>query len=82
MILYIGDLPNSTRNRVQVIRKFCNLAGHTINLHKSITFLYIKNKHREKEIMDTVSFMTSKKRKNLGMNLMKQRAFAMKTSNL
>lgn len=82
MILYIGDLPNSTRKLVEVMRKFSNLAGCTINLHKSITFLYINNKPREKEIVDTVSFSTSKKRKDLGINLMKRRTFAMKTSNL
>lgn len=72
MILYIGDLSNSTRKLVEVMRKFSNLAGCTINLHKSITFLYINNKPREKEIMDIVSFSTSKKRKDLGISLMNE----------
>lgn len=48
------------------------MIGYNINLHKSLLFLYIKNKHKEKEILDIPQFTTAtKKIKFLGIDLIK-----------
>lgn len=46
------------------------MAGYGIDLHKSIAFLYTNNKHKKKEIMDTLPFtIASKKIKISKINL-------------
>jgi hypothetical protein len=50
------------------------VAGHKINLQKSLVFLYTNNEQIEKEYMKTIPFtIASKKKKNqyLGANLTK-----------
>lgn len=70
MILYIRELKNSTIKLLEMRNQFINVVGQRINLHKSVTFLYINSKHTEKEIMGTYSFtIASKKMKYLGISL-------------
>ena len=46
IILYIWDPKNSTRKLLEIINKYSSVAGYNINLHRSIAFLYIKDKQR------------------------------------
>ena len=50
MIVYLSDPKNSTREPLQLVNNFSNMAGYKINPNKSVAFLYSKDKHAEKEI--------------------------------
>jgi hypothetical protein len=50
MIVYISDPKNSTRELLNLINSFGEVAGYKINSNKSMAFLYTKNKQAEKEI--------------------------------
>jgi ribosomal protein S2 len=50
--LYISDPKNSTRELLNLINNFSNVAGYKINSNKSVAFLYSKNKQAEKEIRE------------------------------
>ena len=63
MIVYISDPKNSTRELLNLINSFGEVAGYKINSNKSMAFLYTKNKQAEKEIRETMSSKT--KRKNI-----------------
>jgi hypothetical protein len=56
MIVYISDPKNSTRELLQLINIFSNLAGYKINSNKSVAFLYTKVKQVEKEVRETITF--------------------------
>ena len=47
MIVYISDTKNSTKNLLQLINTFSNVAGYKINSKKSIGLQYKKEKSRE-----------------------------------
>jgi hypothetical protein len=55
MIVYISDPKNSTRELLNLINSFSEVAGYKINSNKSIAFL-TKDKLAEKEIRETTSF--------------------------
>jgi hypothetical protein len=40
------------------------MAGHKINLQKSLPFLYTHNKQTEKEYMETIPFTIASKKSN------------------
>jgi hypothetical protein len=48
MIVYISDPKNSTRELLQLINNFSNVAGYKINSNKSVAFLYTKDTLRKK----------------------------------
>jgi hypothetical protein len=56
MIAYISDSKNSTRELLNLINRFSEVAGYKINSNKSVTFLYTKYKQAEKEIRETTPF--------------------------
>jgi hypothetical protein len=56
MIVYISDPKNYTRELLNLINSFGELAGYKINLNKSMAFLYTKNKQAEKEIREKTLF--------------------------
>jgi hypothetical protein len=61
MIVYISNPKNSTRELLNLINSFSEVAGYKINSNKSMAFLYINDKQAEKEIRETVtSFQPSK----------------------
>ena len=63
MILYIENPKDSTR---KLISEFSKIAGHKINIYRSVTFLYTNNVVSEREIKETVPFtITSKVVNNL-----------------
>jgi hypothetical protein len=56
MIVYICDRQNSTRELLNLINSFSEVAGYKINSYKSVAFLYTKDKQAEKEIRETTPF--------------------------
>ena len=56
MIVYISDPKNSTRELLNLINSFSEVAGYKINSNKSMAFLYTKDKRAEKEIRETTPF--------------------------
>jgi hypothetical protein len=56
MIVYINGTKNSTRELLNLINSLSEVAGHKINLNKSMVFLYTKEKQAEKEIRETTTF--------------------------
>jgi hypothetical protein len=60
-----------TKKLLELINSFGELAGHKINIQKSVAFLYT-NTHTQKEIRETIPFtITSKTIKYIGINLTK-----------
>ena len=53
MIVYISDPKNSTKELLQPINTFSNVAGYKINSKKSVALLYTKDKEAEREIRET-----------------------------
>jgi retron-type reverse transcriptase len=50
IVVYISDPKNSTRELLNLINNFSELARYKINSNKSVAFLYTKDKQAEKEI--------------------------------
>ena len=70
MILYIENTKDSTRKLLELINEYSKVAGYKINTQKSFALLYTNNERIEREIKETISFTTAKKRiKYLGINL-------------
>jgi hypothetical protein len=57
MVVYISDPKSSTRELLNLINSFSEVAGYKINSYKSVAFLYTKNKQTEKEIRETTPFI-------------------------
>jgi hypothetical protein len=67
MIVYISDPKNSTRELLNLINSFSEVAGYKINSSKSMVFLYTKYKQAEKLIRETNPFsIATYNRKYLG----------------
>ena len=49
VIKYISDPKNSTRELLNLINSFGEVAGYKINSNKSMTFLYTMDKQAEKK---------------------------------
>jgi hypothetical protein len=64
MIVYIRDPENSTRELLNLINSFNEVAGYKINSNKSMAFLYTKDKEAEKEIRETTPFSIVTNNKN------------------
>jgi hypothetical protein len=56
MIIYISEAKNSTRELLNLINSFSEVAGYKINSNKLMAFLYTKDKQAEKEIWETTPF--------------------------
>jgi hypothetical protein len=48
MIVYISDTKTSTRELLNLINNFSEVAGYKINSNQSMAFLYTKDKQAEK----------------------------------
>ena len=48
MILYIENPKDFTRKLLELISEYSKVAGHKINTHKSLAFLYTNNENVEK----------------------------------
>jgi hypothetical protein len=62
MILYLKDPTNSSQKLLDTINSFNNVAGHKINLQKSVAFLYTNNEQIEKEYRNTIPFTIASKK--------------------
>jgi hypothetical protein len=73
MIAYISDPKNSTRELLNLINNFSEVAGYKINSNKSVAFLYTNDKQAEKEIRETTPFkIVTNNIKYLGVTLTKE----------
>jgi hypothetical protein len=73
MIAYFSDPKNSTRELLNLINNFSEVAGYKINSNKSLAFLYTKYKQAEKEIRETTPFtIVTNNIKYLGVTLTKE----------
>ena len=69
----MNDPKNSTRELLNLINSFSEVAGYKINSNKSIAFLYTKDKQAEKEIRETTPFtIVTNNIKYIGETLTKQ----------
>ena len=72
MIVYISDPKNSTRELLNLINSFSEVAGYKINSYRSVAFLYTKNKQAEKEIREMTTFtIVTNNIKYIGVTLRK-----------
>ncbi|KAL6031537.1 hypothetical protein STEG23_022987, partial [Scotinomys teguina] len=73
MIVYLSDPQNSTKELLQLINTFSNVAGYKVNSKKSVALLYTKDKRAEEEIKVTSPFtIATNSIKYLGVNLTKE----------
>jgi hypothetical protein len=73
MIVYISDPKNPTRELLNLINSFGEVAGYKTNSNKSMVFLYTKDKQAKKEIRDTTPFsIVTNNIKYIGMTLTKE----------
>jgi hypothetical protein len=73
MIVYISDPKNYTRELLNLINSFGEVAGYKINSTKSMAFLYPKDKWAEKEIRETTPFsIVTNNIKYFGVTLTKE----------
>jgi hypothetical protein len=56
MIVYIPDRKNSTRELLNLINSFSEVAGYKTNSNISMALFYTKDKGAEKEIRETTPF--------------------------
>jgi hypothetical protein len=65
MILYLKDpKKTSTPNLLETINNFSKVAGYTINLQKSVAFLYTNKEQIEKAYRKTIPFTITSKKSN------------------
>ena len=73
MILYIENPKDITRNLLELISEYSEVAGYKINTEKPLKFLYTNNEKIGREIKETITFTIAMKRiKYLGINLLKE----------
>jgi hypothetical protein len=73
MIVYLNDPKNFTRELLNLINSFSEVAGYKINSNNSVDFLYTKNKQAEREIRETTPFpIFTNNIKYLGVTLTKE----------
>ena len=73
MILYIENPKDATRKLLGLMNEFGKVAGYKINAQKSLEFLYTNDEKSESEIKKTLPFTIATTKKNLGINLPKER---------
>ena len=73
MVVYISETKISSREFLNLINSFSEVAGYKINSNKSMAFLYTKDKQAEKEIWETTPFsIVTNHIKYLGVTLTKE----------
>jgi hypothetical protein len=69
----LSDPKSFTRELLNLIDNFSNLAGYKINSNKSVAFLYTEGKQAQKEIREITLFtIITNNIKYLGVTLTKQ----------
>jgi hypothetical protein len=73
VIVYRSDLKNSTRELLNYIKSFSEVAGYKINSNMSMALIYMKDKQSKKEIRETTPFtIVTNIMKYLDMTLTKE----------
>ena len=73
MIVYISEPKNSSKELLQLINTFSDVAGYKINSKKSVALLYTKDREAEREIRETSPFtIATNSIKYLGVTLTKK----------
>ena len=73
MILYIENPKDSIRKLLELISEFSKVSGYKINTQNSLAFLHTNDEKSEREIKESIPFITATKRiKYLGINLPKK----------
>ena len=73
MILYVGNLKESTKKLLELIHEFSEVNGYKVNVQKSIACLYHNNEAVEKEIKELIPFIIAPKvTRYLGRNLTRE----------
>ena len=73
MTVYISGPKISTRELLNLINSFSEVAGYKINSNKSMAFLYTMDKQSEEKIRETTPFsIVTNNIKYLGMTLTKE----------
>ena len=62
MILYIEKPKDSIRKLLELINELSKVAGYNITTQKSLAFLYTNNEKLEREIKESIPFITATKR--------------------
>ena len=69
----MSDSKSSTRELLNLVNKFSEIAGYKINANKSVAFHYMKDKQAEKEVRETTHFsIVTNNIKYLGLTLTKE----------
>ena len=63
MILYTGNLKESTKKLLELIDEFSKVAEYKINIKESVAYLYTNNKLSEREIEEKLIYNCMKKNK-------------------
>ena len=58
MILYIENPKDTTRKLLELVTEYSKVVGYKINAQKSLAFLYTNNEKTEREIKETILFIT------------------------
>ena len=73
MILYIENPKDSITKLLELTSELQKVVGYKINTQKSLAILYINNEKSEREIKESIPFITARKIiKYLGINLPKE----------
>jgi len=73
VIRYIENPKDTIRKLLELISEFSKAAGYKINTQKSLAFLYTNSEISEREIKESIPFITATKRTNyLAVNLPKE----------
>ena len=73
MILYIQNPKYAIKKLLELISEFSKVSGYKIKTQKSLAFLYTNNEISEREIKESIPFVTVRKRiKYLGISLSKE----------
>ena len=68
MILYIENPKGTIRKLLELISEFSKVTGYKLNTYKSLAFLYNNSEKSEREIKESIQFITKTKRiKYLGI---------------
>ena len=65
MILYIENPKDSIRKLLELISEFSKVAGHKINIHTSLAFLYTNKEKSERESKESIPLTIATKKLNI-----------------
>ena len=67
-MLYIENPKDAARKLLELINEFGKVAGYKINAQNSLAFLYTNDGKPEREIKETLLFMTCNKKNKIPRN--------------